>query len=293
MSTLNYRTFQDLARCIRDGLKRIPNDWDLIVGIPRSGMIPAYMIGLMLNRKVCSLDEFIYGIEPSNGERKIKQNFSDKKRKVLIVDDSIHSGVAINKAKQRIKNYDMSNMQIFWLAIYAREESKNVPDFYFEIVPCPRVFEWNYLNSNIISRSCFDMDGVLCVDPTEDQNDDGERYLDFIANATQLFIPQIKIHTIVTSRLEKYRSETEQWLKKHNVEYGKLIMLNLPSKEERIRLKAHASFKAQVYGSLKDTYVFYESDRKQALQISSITKKPCFCVETDELFYGYENEMSF
>ena len=289
MGSFNYRTFQDLAVCIRNGLRNIPHDWDLIVGIPRSGMIPAYMIGLMLNRPVCSIDEFIHGIQPSNGERKLNSINTSAVKRVLMVDDSVHSGVAQRKAKQRISNCDTSEYEIKWLAIYAREEAKNIPDYYFEILPAPRAFEWNYLNSNIISRSCFDIDGVLCVDPTNEENDDGPKYINFLKNAKPLFIPKVKIHTIVTSRLEKYRPETEEWLRNNHVEYNNLVMLDLPSKEDRIRLKAHATFKAQIYGSLKDTCAFYESDRNQALQIASITKKPCFCVETDELFYGYEN----
>ena len=291
---VNYRTFQDLAVCIRNGIHKLPYDLDLIVGIPRSGMVPAYMIALMMNRPVCSIDEFIHGVKPSNGERRL--NDTDvgpitKKKHILIVDDSIHSGIAYRKAKERLNKCDMSSYQIEWLAVYARQETKDIPDYYFEILETPRVFEWNYLNSSIISKACFDIDGVLCVDPTEKENDDGPEYRRFLLNATPLFIPQIKIHTIVTSRLEKYRPETEAWLKAHNVQYDNLRMLDLPSKEERIRLKAHASFKAQVYGGLKDTYIFYESNREQAKEIAAITGKPCFCVETDEIFYGNESNL--
>ncbi len=292
MRGFNYRSFQDLAVCIRNGLYKLPTNLDLIVGIPRSGMIPAYMIGLMLNKSVCTMDEFIHGIEPSHGERSLNgETAASMKKRVLMVDDSIHSGVANQKAKDRLSGLDLDQYEILWLAVYAREESKDIPDFYFEVLPTPRAFEWNYLNSSIIARSCFDIDGVLCVDPTEEENDDGEKYRNFILHAKPLFIPTVKIHTIVTSRLEKYRKETETWLRNNGVQYEHLEMLNLPSKEDRIRLKAHASFKAQVYSSLPNTIAFYESDRKQAIEIAALTKKPCFCVGTDELFWGEEQSL--
>lgn len=60
MSSINYRTYQDMASVIRNGIVKLPSDLDLIVGIPRSGMIPAYMIGLFMNKHVCSVDEYIY-----------------------------------------------------------------------------------------------------------------------------------------------------------------------------------------------------------------------------------------
>ena len=146
------------------------------------------------------------------------------------------------------------------------------------------MFQWNYLNHINIETSCFDMDGVLCEDPTDEQNDDGEKYIEFLINARPLFIPQYKIRAIVTSRLEKYRTYTEDWLKKHNVMYENLYMLNLPNKEARIKANAHAKFKSKVYKKLSKTKYFYESDREQAIEIFNLTGKPTICVGTDEIF---------
>lgn len=51
----------------------------------------------------------------------------------------------------------------------------------------------------------MDIDGVLCADPTPEENDDGEKYRHFLLNTPPLFIPKVTIGTLVTSRLEKYR----------------------------------------------------------------------------------------
>jgi len=148
----------------------------------------------------------------------------------------------------------------------------------------PRVFQWNYLNHNCLQDAAFDIDGVLCKDPLPQENDDGIKYKNFILNAKPLFIPQYKIPYIITSRLDKYRSETEEWLKKNNVQYDHLIMLTGYTAEERRRLGLHAAFKAEQYKKLPDIQLFIESDRKQAEEISRLTGKLCFCASTDELF---------
>lgn len=285
MIIYNWRTYSDLANTIRNNVCKLPEDIDLIVGIPRSGMIPAYMIALFLNKKVCSVDEYLNGIELHSGER-LHPELVKNNRKVLIVDDSVHSGVAINKVKQKIDiNKDkILGDTLYFCAIYAREQSKELVDFYFEKVETPRLFQWNYLNHNSNSKSCFDIDGVLCCDPEAWQNDDGEKYEEFLKNAKPLFIPSYTIKAIVTSRLEKYRKQTELWLKEHNVKYEKLYMLNLPSKEDRIRLNAHSTFKSEIYSMLEDTNLFIESNPKQAKEICILAQKPVICVETDEMF---------
>ena len=152
------------------------------------------------------------------------------------------------------------------------------------IVEHPRLFQWNYSNHNILSQSCVDMDGVLCLDPTEQQNDDGALYREFLLSARPLYVPMYKILAIVTSRLERYRRETETWLRNNRVRYQYLYMLDLPSKAERQKLNAHAKFKSMVYASLSDSVLFIESDRSQALEIAVETQKQVICIATDEMF---------
>lgn len=285
-----YRSYEDLFKIISTHASTLPVDIDLIVGIPRSGMVPAYMLGLLLNKPVCTLNEYMENIAAGHGERVINQRKDIEKRCILFVDDSIHSGVQLEKTKLKLKER-ATNEQHYFLAIFARAASKDLVDFYFEIVDTPRVFQWNYLYQGIVSKSCFDIDGVLCEDPLPEQNDDGERYVDFILNAKPLYIPKDEIYMLVTSRLEKYRQETKAWLKKHNVKYKKLVMLDLPSKAERIKQNAHASFKAQIYKQEGNAAFFYESERKQAIYIAAATKKPVFCIGTGELFDDYHPEV--
>ena len=289
----NYKTYNDLLLDIKHNIHKIPNDIDLVVGIPRSGMIPAYMIGFALNVNVCSLNEFINGVSIVRGNRKIRGDIDDVK-KIIVIDDTVNTGTTIKKIKNIFIHKETFNIKIYFVAVYVRPGSEHFVDISLTVLATPRLFQWNYLNHRHVAYSCFDIDGVLCIDPTEEENDDGIKYRTFILNAKPLYIPKYKIKAIVTSRLEKYRQETEQWLKDNNVQYEKLYMLDMPSKEERSKvIGTHAIFKASIYNKLKSCYLFYESSRKQAIDIAQMTGKMVFSVETDELINDKINVNAF
>ena len=278
-----YKRYQDLSEDIKNNLYKLPNV-DLVVGIPRSGMIPAYIISFLLNIPVCSLDEFIDGSWNSKHTHRVlnKKEVSN----ILILDDSCSSGRAMKEARNKLKNFEKEYHIYFW-ACYMLPGAESNCDGYFELLTNPRMFQWNYLNHPEIEGACFDIDGVLCYDPKPEENDDGEKYRHFILNAKPLFIPKYKIKALVTSRLEKYRKETEKWLKTNGVQYENLYMLDLPNQAERIRQNAHAKFKAKIYKQL-DSPIFYESESNQAQEIFDLTGKPVFCVGNDTLIQSKE-----
>ncbi len=281
-----YRNISDLNQIILKRLNVVPRDFDLIVGIPRSGMLPANLLALYLNRPYTDIDSFLNGHIYKAGER--GQFFDIKSfKKVLVVDDSIASGSAIVKAKERLKDV-AKNFDLKFCAIYVVPGKEKMVDFFFEAVPLPRYFQWNVFNHTSLEKACFDIDGVLCIDPTEEQNDDGEHYTDFVLNAPPLYIPGAKIGAIVTSRLEKYRKETEIWLDKNNVKYNDLVMIDLPNMEARQKANNHASHKAKIYIS-KPYVLFIESSLHQALEINRITKKPVLCTENFEMIFNSQS----
>ncbi len=189
-------------------------------------------------------------------------------------------------AKESIRTViDSNNIKATYYAVYYDSFIK--PDLFnkcvdvvFQECPCPRAFQWNILtHPAILPNACVDIDGVVCEDPSEEENDDGKNYIEFLNKAKpRLSIPNnVRISCFVTSRLEKYRKYTENWLKKY-FDYGELVMLDLPSKEERLRLNAHASFKASVFSTRQELY-FIESNLNQAIEIKNKTGKLVFCTE--------------
>lgn len=283
---MNYRTVSDMNQLILKRLYILPRDFDLIVGIPRSGMLPANLLALYLNLPYTDLDSFVNGHIYKAGER--GQFFDIKQfKKILVVDDSIASGSALLKCKEQLSPF-VDFFKIQYAVIYAVPGKDNHVDYVFDRVPLPRYFQWNILNHTLLNKACVDIDGVLCVDPTPEQNDDGERYIDFILHAPPLFVPRVKIGTLVTSRLEKYRKETETWLALNNVRYDKLIMLDLPNKEARMRANCHASHKAKEYKSIQ-YILFIESSLSQAKEINFITGKPVLCTENFEMIFNTQS----
>ena len=273
---MNYRSISDLNETILRNIHIIPRDIDLIVGVPRSGMMPANLLSLYLNVPYTDIHSFIKGFIYKSGAR--KQFFdSSQYKKILVVDDSIASGSALKECKDNLQHLN-TKFEFKYCVVYATPEKENALDYIFEILPIPRYFQWNILNHSTLEKACFDIDGVLCLDPSYEENDDGEKYRTFLLNAPPLYIPGSKIGTIVTSRLEKYRKETESWLDANKVKYDKLIMLDLPNMKARQENNCHGTHKANEY-KLNNYNLFVESDLGQAIEINRITNKPVFCTE--------------
>lgn len=282
MADLIFKSYADLAKTLHSHLPEISaQKFDLIVGMPRSGMVPAYIIALDLNIAVCSFDEFINNsIGSRTGGRHIKGNIINPHdaKKVLIVEDSYNTG---ERLRARIGALPKElHKKVTTLAVYSATDTPHI-DMYLELVPQPRVFEWNILHhEGITGYTCYDLDGVLCEDPTDEQNDDGSKYMEFIKNARPKYIPTYRIKTIVTSRLSKYKTETEAWLARNGVEYDNLVMLEGYTAEERRSMGIHGSFKAAEY--VKDDYLlFIESNYRQALEINRLTGKPVYCIDAN------------
>jgi uncharacterized HAD superfamily protein/hypoxanthine-guanine phosphoribosyltransferase len=279
-----YISYSDLVNDIKKNLNKVhKGNYDLVVGIPRSGMMPAYIIALFLNTHVTDFESFIENKPLESGlTRNIKYSLKkahDAKR-ILLVDDTISSGKQLSIKKERIPENLKSTVTS--LAIYSTTDT-NLVDIYFEMVGYRRLYEWNVFHRDYLKKACLDIDGVLCFDPTEEQDDDGSEYINFIDNAKPYFIPSYKVHSLVTNRLEKYRSQTESWLKKYNVKYDHLIMLDVPNKSSKYNSGMHLDHKANYFNSNKKLEVFIESSYKEAVYIMNKTGKPVLCISTNTM----------
>lgn len=267
---MNYRSFADMNTAIVANLHKFPHDVDLVVGVPRSGMLPANILALYLNKPFTSVEQYSNGVIYANGSRLIDRS---EIRKILVVDDSVSSGSAMTAAKELLNGTPAEKV---YAAVYVTPKGSRLVDIYCEVVKQPRLFQWNVFNTQRIEHAMFDMDGVLCADPAID--DDGEQYIREITNAKPLYIPKYTIDTIVTCRLEKYRAITEKWLQDHGVQYKHLVMLDLPTRSARLKWGRHGKWKGERYAQSNNT-LFYESSLHQARQIKTVTDKPVFCTE--------------
>ena len=281
---MNYRSLEDLNRHIASGLYKVPAGTDLIVGIPRSGLLAANLLALHMNLPLTDIEGFIQGKIIKSGERmKGNEKPFELYKRVVVMDDSVYTGAAMEAAKKRVAGL-YPDKEIFFAAVYVIPDAVGKVDLYFNVCSGPRVFEWNIMHHNFLEKCCVDIDGVLCKDPTEEENDDGVRYERFLAEAQPLCLPTKTIGYLVTNRLEKYRAHTEAWLARHNVKYNQLIMCNLPSKEARVKANNHGGFKASVYTKYNG-FLFIESSERQAQQIATLSGKPVYCVDCRRMVY--------
>ena len=283
---MQYKSFSDLARDITVAAHQVPVDVDLIVGIPRSGLLAASVLGLALNTRICDLGAFLDNREVTTGSsRRVGHgNFSraHEAAHALVLDDSVATGASIAQVRKQIAASQYSG-KVTLAAVYHAPGTESLVDLSFAEVRLPRLFQWNLLHRREAEQYCVDIDGVLCVDPTEHDNDDGPRYRQFLAATKPLARPTARLGHLVTSRLERYRAETERWLAEQGVVYGTLHMLDVASAAERRRLNAHGRFKASVYASLSETNLFIESERAQAREIADRSGKPVLDFTAQEL----------
>ncbi|AZO10052.1 MULTISPECIES: phosphoribosyltransferase [unclassified Mesorhizobium] len=279
---MNYRSISDMNDAIMRNLHRLPRDIDLVVGVPRSGVLAATLVSLTANIPMTDLDSFLAGRIYTSGitkRRAALDRQAAEMRRILVIDDSVSGGNAMRDARDKIEAAGIKGNFVF-AAVFGLLPQHEETDIVFEVVPHPRMFQWNFMHHIFLEQCCVDIDGVLCLDPTEEENDDGPAYEKFLGEARPLLGPTRKIGWLVTSRLEKYRKLTEAWLARHEIKYDQLIMLDLPSKAERQRLGAHGSFKAEFYRK-SNAILFIESEHQQALKIAKLSGKPVLCVETN------------
>lgn len=280
---MNFITFSQLNNCISDNIHKIPRDVDLIVGIPRSGSLVAYIVGLTINIPIMDLSSLVANVPIMAGTTRRRADWiaqpSDAKH-ILLVDDGISTGEAMKSAKSKIASLGLQ-AKVTTCAVYALPTNTRSVDCYFAICNQPRMFEWNYMHHWGLQYACMDIDGVLCVDPGIMTGQIEKYYINFLNTAVPKIIPTKKVGYLVTSRREKYRSLTESWLKEQKVDYDQLIMLD-DAINDVMTNKDYGIHKGQVYRET-NCFLFIESNREQAIEICNHSKKQVFCTDTHEL----------
>lgn len=274
---MQLRTVSDLHRCINTNLWRVPPDTGLLVGTSQGGMLAASIIGNHLGIPVTALDAPSRHPPPVDA-RPRRDDASGGKPHVLLVDDVFANPAPTD---DRLAESALTRLEGWTGAPPARltvfsEGSEalvgTTERIVLEVVSPPAVYEWSLFRSPLLARICLDIDGVLCVDPTSEENDDGERYREFLQYGSPLFLPSEPVMALVTNRLEKYRTPTQDWLARNGVRYDALIMMDEPDARARTRADKQASHKAQAY-LRTGAELFVESDPRLAWEIAQLARR--------------------
>lgn len=232
-----------------------------IVGIPRSGLIPAAYVAEALDLPLYSLAQH----KSSNTNKVILLKRSSGNNasvgKLLFLDDTSSSGRSSENLKKSFPNHIISS-------VFSTSKALPNLDYCGKILDGPHILSWNFFNSHHIKNTAFDLDGVFCPNVPLDVCKDDDKYTNYLANVQSYHyrMPKVvKAKAVITGRLEKYRNLTEAWLKKNDVNYDKLIMFpnELRAERDKNHQQIVGRYKAENIKLLNANF-FVESEMSEA-----------------------------
>ena len=271
-----FVTMDELLGWTSDWASELPGSYDLVIGIPRSGLLVANIIAIKMGKPLSTPELFLRGECWMGGNIKPPANFG----KILLVDDSVSSGESMRKAAAAIRSR-APGAQLTRAALIVGENSAESADLSFKTIAAPRLFEWNMLHTKRGVLVC-DLDGVICENCPPGCDADEAAYTAWIKAARPYLIPAFKVDYILSARLERYRPETEAWLAAHGVDYGELLLWDV--KEKKDRNGFYSKYKIAALVKIKPDMV-WESNSGQARDIWDATRIPTLCTDT-KVFYG-------
>jgi orotate phosphoribosyltransferase len=267
-------------------IAKIPPDITAIAGVARSGLSAATMLSMYLHLPMVTIRQTLGDIvQTGNGWRLGgSRHVNPRTEKILVVDDTVMTGNSLKAIKPLI---DREFGNAVYAAIYVNPTAALKPNIWSVDLPWPHLLEWNVFNSVLSPAAAMDFDGILCHDCPPGSDDDGPKYLDFIRNAPPLYMPRrCPVPLIVTARIEKYRAETEAWLRRHGIAWHRLVMHPAATLSERRRdniaaYKAHHyAVWAQQFVPRPGPHIFFESEDTQAREIAMRTGLLAICPHT-------------
>lgn len=259
----------------------LPPDIDAIVGIARSGLIPASFLACHYHVPLYSVSDGNV-IDCGHGTRYTNKHVPEP-AKVLLMDDTVFAGRTMKKVLPIVREA-FPKSHIIKAAVYATPQAKHIVDYFACELAEPHYLEWNIFNGWPGQNAIYDMDGILCRDIAPENDDDGERYLYALKNASPKFLPRRRpIAMVVTARLERYRNITLSWLDQHRIKVDKLVMGPWRTLAERNRPMEVSKFKAKVYSETQYE-LFIESCPIQAKEIAKLTGRRVLCPDAGRVF---------
>lgn len=281
---MRYRSIADMTDLIRRSLHLVPADVDLIVGVPRSGILPAITLALLLNLRFADFDSLCEGRLPGAGSTKPGTRLIAKlseARHVLVVDDSLNRGYAMREVREKLACAGVT-ARVSLAAIYVVPDGVEEVDIAFEVLPLPRIFEWNFFHHTYLSRACIGVEGVLCPAPSEAERQSAADYAAFLDTAPALCRPTQTAACLLSTQPESCRPALEAWLARHAIACERLVMLDCAGRADRPGRPTAAEIKGRFYRDAKEM-LLVEEDPAHSAVIAQIAGKPVFCTASQEM----------
>ncbi len=284
---MNYRSIAELNDTVVRWTAALPSDIELVVGVPRSGLLVANLLSMYLNLPMTDVDGLVSGRVLRAGARYKGESGStllSRPRNVLVVDDSVSYGGQMGRVRREIADADLPH-RIDYAAVYITPEARDerLVDHFCEVVARPRVFEWNLMhNQSLLARSCISIEGVLCPLDSAFESAGEEASSSGLDGVEPLWIPDHPVGWLLSTQSEASRPRTEDWLASHGVDYTRLVMRGEHEGWSERAGEKDVWFKAEIYES-SGADILIDGSLEVCCKVASLLGKPAYCTTTREM----------
>lgn len=214
---MQYRAIRDLEATVSSGIASLHVKPDLVVGVPRSGILAGMFASMASGSPLTDIEGFERGevVFPEHGKVDLSKS---RRLSVLVIDDCVNSGISLDKIRARLLPYCDQHDFTFCVAYGPRKHNKYT-DIIFEQLAAPHIFEWNVMHHDLLLGAMVDIDEVIFGDAEPD-----------ICNAP-FRIATKPIGFGVTRLPETMRPRLEDALKRRGVTVKRIEMLGTNMQE--------------------------------------------------------------
>lgn len=280
---MNWVSYAQLHADIAAFSAALPPNLVGVVGVPRSGLMAASLLALHRQLPLADAETLARTGGFYTPGLRLRNVSPPRGGKVLLLDDSAITCRSIAAAHRLVKQSERcQGFELTCGALYVTPTAAQRLDVFCRIVPMPRVFEWNWLAHQNLAQWMSDLDGVVCCDPPV-FDDDGPAYQAALRDAVPLYLPRRPVRALISLRLRRWRSLTQQWLARHRVVALELILHPAPTAKARRKQGEYGRWKSEHYRKSPCT-LFIESSAGQAAVIARVSRKPVLCLEDKRIY---------
>lgn len=255
---MEYRSVQDLERSIKRGLSHLVGNFDLVVGVPRSGFLAGLIASRVLNLPLTDVDCLERGRILYPEPEQLPE--SDHNLRVLVMEDSVQTGGSLALLDSRLKKLK-DRFSFTVCAVYGRSEEHAYADMILETVQSPRLFQWNQLHHGMLEYATVDLDEVI-LGPGWD-------------GGAPVGRPTKKFGFAITNHPESRLADIRRLMNLSGVEIGRIVPLK---SELRLSSSDLARRKAEAYLRL-GSFLYVAGCTETAEAVAAYTGKPALCLE--------------
>jgi hypothetical protein len=124
----SFATYEDLVGDVRRWCAALPREFDAVLAIPRSGVVPAAMVALHFNCPLGEVGEFIRDRTLfTGGARTADREQGRRIRRILVVDDSCLMDKNLRKVQEKLS--EITDYEFLYGAVYSTKEASRTSEF--------------------------------------------------------------------------------------------------------------------------------------------------------------------